>query len=192
MLWTFFSTCLNSVSGIFLANAHVFGKVYFPRLCAPIASVLSAAIKTLIQFALLMAFLAYYTVRGDPVRPSLAALLFPLMTLWIGALGAGFGMILSALTTRYRDLNHVLALVLQLAMYVTPVIYPLSQVPERLRFFFYLNPMSAPMELFRVWFYGAGFAPAAMIVSSLAVTGTVTLLGLILFTRCERTFMDVI
>jgi lipopolysaccharide transport system permease protein len=192
MLWSFFSNCLNSASGIFLANAGVFGKVYFPRLSVPIATVFSAILKMLIQFALLMVFLAYYTAAGNPVRPSWSALLFPVMILWVGALGTGCGMILSALTTKYRDLNHVLALVLQLAMYVTPVIYPLSQVPEQFAFFFYLNPMSAPMELFRIWFYGVGSLPSAMISSSVASTVVVTLLGLILFTRTGRTFMDVI
>jgi lipopolysaccharide transport system permease protein len=192
MLWTFFSTCLNGASNIFLANAGVFGKVYFPRLSVSIATVFSAILKMLIQFVMLMIFLVYYTAAGNPIRPSWSAFLFPLMILWIGALGTGFGMILSALTTKYRDLNHVLALVLQLAMYVTPVIYPLSQVPEKFGFFFYFNPMSAPMELFRIWFYGVGSAPAAMISSSIVSTAVVMLLGLILFTRNERTFMDVI
>ena len=191
-LWAFFSTCLNTASGIFLNNSGVFGKVYFPRLTVPIATTLSSLLKLLIQFAFLMVFLLYYIHSGNPVRPTVYAFLFPLMIVWLGALGTGAGMILSALTTKYRDLNHVLALALQLMMYVTPVVYPLSQVPERFRLFFYVNPVSAPMELFRVWFYGVGHVPHKMILVSLAATAIVVLFGLILFTRNERTCMDVI
>jgi lipopolysaccharide transport system permease protein len=114
------------------------------------------------------------------------------MLLWIGALGVGCGMIFSAITTKYRDLNLVLNMVLGLAMYVTPVIYPLSQVPERFRFFFYINPVSAPMELFRIWFYGIGEVPLEMILISLGTTALVLLAGLILFAFTDRTSMDVV
>ncbi|MDR2210029.1 MAG: ABC transporter permease [Spirochaetaceae bacterium] len=192
MLWSYFSNCLNSGANIFIANAGVFGKVYFPRLSVPIATTFGAVFKMLIQFAMLMAFLAYYLVTGSAVRPSGYALLFPVVVLWLGALGTGIGMIFSALTTKYRDLNHVLTLALGLAMYVTPVIYPLSQVPERFYFFFYINPVSAPMELFRIWFYGIGHVPPAMTISSIAVTVLAVFFGLVLFSSNERTFMDVI
>jgi len=192
MLWTYFSTCLNSASGIFLNNAGVFGKVYFPRLVVPIATTFSSILKLLIQFSILMVFLAYFVISGSPVRPTYMALFFPVMIIWLGALGTGCGMIFSALTTKYRDLNHVLNLALQLAMYVTPVVYPLSQVPQEFRRFFYLNPVSAPMELFRIWFYGVGEVPNSMIAISVATTILVVLLGLIFFTRNERTCMDVI
>ena len=192
MLWSFFSTTLNTASGIFLNNANVFGKVYFPRLAVPIATTFSAALKMLIQFVMLMAFLAYYIFTGSSVRPGPMALLFPVMILWVAALGTGFGMVFSALTTKYRDLNHVLALALQLAMFVTPVVYPLSQIPQRLRLFFYANPLSAPMELFRIWFYGVGSVSPSMAINSVAITALVVLLGLILFNRNERTCMDVI
>ncbi|GHU52294.1 hypothetical protein FACS1894200_12830 [Spirochaetia bacterium] len=114
------------------------------------------------------------------------------MILWLGVLGTGMGMIISALTTKYRDLNHVLSLALSLAMYVTPVVYPLSHVPEQLYFFFYINPVSAPMEIFRIWFYGVGNVPPEMTLISLIVTAIVLLFGLILFTHIERTSMDVI
>jgi len=192
MLWTYFSTCLNTASGIFLNNAAVFGKVYFPRLVVPIATTFSAVLKMLIQFAILMVFLVYFILSGNPVRPTYMALLFPVMILWLGALGTGCGMIFSALTTKYRDLNHVLTLTLSLAMYVTPVVYPLSQVPQKYKSLFFINPVSAPMELFRIWFYGAGEVPYLMIAISVAVTLLVVLLGLILFSRNERTSMDVI
>jgi lipopolysaccharide transport system permease protein len=192
MLWSCFSNSLNSAANIFLANSGVFGKVYFPRLAVPIATTFGAIFKMLIQFAMLMVFLAYYILTGSPVRPSVYALLFPVVILWLGALGMGMGMMISALTTKYRDLNHVLSLALGLAMYVTPVIYPLSQVPKQFYFFFYINPVSAPMELFRIWFYGIGNVPPAMTVSSLVITAVVVFLGLVLFTNNERTFVDVI
>jgi len=192
MLWTFFSTCLNTASNIFLANYDVFGKVYFPRLSVPIATTFSALFKTLIQFVMLMCFLVYFILTGNPVKPTYMALLFPLMLVWIGALGTGMGMIFSALTTKYRDLNHVLNLSLQLLMYLTPVVYPLSQVPQKLKFFFYFNPMSAPVELFRIWFYGLGNVPFKMIVASLVSTFFILFIGLILFNKVSRTFMDII
>jgi lipopolysaccharide transport system permease protein len=192
MLWTYFSTCLNSASAIFIANAGIFGKVYFPRLVTPIATTFSAVFRMIIQFAMLLVFYAYYVIAGNPVRPTVFAFLFPLMIIWVGALGTGCGMIVSALTTKYRDLNNVVGLILQLAMYVTPVVYPLAQVPQKLRWFFYFNPVSAPMELFRIWFYGSGSLPDEMILLSLGITVLVVFFGLILYTRNEKTFVDVI
>ena len=192
MLWTFFTTCLLTASNIFILNAHVFGKVYFPRLAAPIATTFSSILKLFIQFVILMVFLVYFIITGSHVRPSINALLFPVLIIWIGALGTGLGMVFSALTTKYRDLSHVLGLAVQLAMFVTPVVYPLSQIPQNMKYFFYLNPVSAPMELFRIWFYGAGNVPFLMILCSIITTVLVVLVGLILFTRMERTFMDVI
>ena len=192
MLWTLFSTSLNTASGIFINNAGVFGKVYFPRLTVPIATSMSAVLKMLVQFAMLMAFFVYFILAGRDVRPTALAFLFPLMVIWLCALGTGLGMIMSALTTKYRDLSHVLGLILQLTMFVTPVVYPLSQVPERFKSFFYANPLSAPMEIFRIWFYGVGNVPLEMIVISISVTIVSLFLGLILFSRNSRTFMDVI
>jgi lipopolysaccharide transport system permease protein len=192
MLWNFFTGCLNGSSNLFVSNAGVFSKVYFPRLTVPIAVTFSALSKMLVQFVMLMVFFAYFVYSGVPVRPTVFVLLFPLMLLWIGALGVGGGMIFSAITTKYRDLNLVLNMVLGLAMYVTPVIYPLSQVPEELRIFFYFNPVSAPMELFRIWFYGIGEVPLNMILISLGTTALVLLAGLMLFTYTDRTSMDVV
>jgi len=191
-LWNFFSASLNTASGIFLSNAGVFGKVYFPRLVVPIATTFSACLKLLIQFAFLMIFLVYYVISGSPVRPTIMAFLFPGMILWLAALGTGIGMIISSLTTKYRDLNHVLGLILQLAMFVTPVVYPLSQVPGNLRVFFYFNPISAPMELFRIWFYGVGEVPLPMVITGISITILVVFIGLILFNRNARTCVDVI
>jgi lipopolysaccharide transport system permease protein len=192
MLWTYFSTCFIDASNIFITNANLFGKVYFPRLTVPISRVFSNLIRTLIQFATLSCFYVYYIVIGMPVRPEWWALAFPLIFAWIAMLSTGLGMIVSALTTKYRDLNQLVTFSVNLAMSATPIVDPLSQTPERFRWVFYVNPMSAPVELFRVWLYDAGYVPPSMIILSAGVTLILFLLGLIMFNRNERTFVDVI
>lgn len=192
MLWTFFTNSLNAAAGTFSNNQAIFSKVYFPRLAVVISNLASTALKLLIQFACLIVFWIYYLVIGQKVFPSVFALLFPLLVLWIGLLGSGMGMIISSLTTKYRDLNHLLGFGLNLAMYITPVVYPLSEAPEKFAWLFYLNPVSAPIELFRIWFYGAGSVPPLMTLLSLGMTFLFLFIGLILFNRNERTFVDVI
>lgn len=192
MLWTFFTNSLNAAAGTFSNNQAIFSKVYFPRLAVVISNLASTALKLLIQFACLIVFWIYYLIIGQKVFPSACALLFPLLVLWIGLLGSGMGMIISSLTTKYRDLNHLLGFGLNLAMYITPVVYPLSEAPEKFAWLFYLNPVSAPIELFRIWFYGAGSVPPLMTLLSLGMTFLFLFAGLILFNRNERTFVDVI
>lgn len=192
MLWTYFTGCLNTCAGVFSANAGMFGKIYFPRLVVPIANCVGQIIKLGIQFAMLLLVYAYYLIIKAPLNPSWFVLAFPLLIMWVGMLGAGIGMAISALTTKYRDLNHLLGFGLQLAMYATPIVYPLSEAPENYKWLFYINPMSAPIELFRIWFYGAGNVPPLMIYISLAWTGVFMFVGLILFNRNERTFVDII
>ncbi|MBP5793894.1 MAG: ABC transporter permease [Spirochaetaceae bacterium] len=192
MLWTFFTNSLNAAAGTFSNNQAIFSKVYFPRLAVVISNLASTALKMLIQFACLIVFWIYYLIIGQKVFPSACALLFPLLVLWIGLLGGGMGMIISSLTTKYRDLNHLLGFGLNLAMYITPVVYPLSEAPEKFAWLFYLNPVSAPIELFRIWFYGAGSVPPLMTLLSLGMTFLFLFAGLILFNRNERTFVDVI
>ncbi len=192
MLWTYFTGSLNSCSSVFINNAGMFGKVYFPRLTVPISTTIGHIIKLGIQFALLMCFYVYYLITGAPVHATWYVLLFPLIILWIGFLGCGIGLVVSALATKYKDLKIVMDYGISLCMYITPVVYPLSQAPESLKWIFYINPMSAPVELFRIGFYGAGHVPLEMVISSLVITAVVFLGGLILFNRNERTFVDVI
>lgn len=192
MLWTYFTSCLLESSSVFIKNQNIFSKVYFPRLTVPISTTVGQIIRLGIQFSLLMVFYVYYIIKGCSVRPSLLALTFPLIVFWIGALGTGLGLIISSLTTKYRDLNVLLNFGVQLAMYATPVVYPLSEAPEKYRWVFNFNPMSAPIELFRIVFYGKGFLPSEMIMTSIGITAAILFLGLILFTRNERTFVDVI
>ena len=189
MLWTYFTACLNSAAGCFAANSGIFGKVYFPRLTVPISTTVGHMIKLGIQFVTLMIFYVYYIVIKAPIQPSWWIAALPLLVIWVGTVG---GMIISALTTKYRDLNQLLGFGLSLAMYATPIVYPLSEAPQRFWWVFYINPMSAPIELFRIWFYGAGNVPSLMIIISIAETIVFMFLGLVLFNRNERTFVDVI
>jgi lipopolysaccharide transport system permease protein len=192
MLWTYFTGSLNSASSVFSSNAGMFGKVYFPRLTVPISTTVGHIIKLGIQFACLLVFYIYYLIVGANIHPTWWVLGFPLLILWIGFMGCGLGMIISALTTKYRDLNQLLSFGLSLAMYATPIVYPLSEAPANLAWVFYINPMSAPVELFRIWFYGAGSVPTSMILISLAITAVCFFCGLILFNKNERTFVDVV
>ena len=192
MLWTYFTGTLNSASSVFTSNSGLFGKIYFPRLTVPISTTVGHIIKLGIQFACLLVFYIYYLIIGANVNPSWWILAFPLLIIWIGLLGCGIGMVVSALTTKYRDLNQLLSFGLSLAMYATPIVYPLSEAPANLAWVFYINPMSAPVELFRIWFYGAGSVPTPMIFLSLGMTAVFFFFGLVLFNRNERTFVDVV
>lgn len=192
MLWTYFSSTFTSASSVFTTNSAMFGKVYFPRLTVPISTTIGHIIKLAIQFATLLVFYFYYMFTGSPIKPSWWVLAFPLLIIWIGFLGCGLGMIISALTTKYRDLNQLVTFGISLAMYATPIVYPLSEAPANLEWVFYINPMSAPVELFRIWFYGAGNVPGDMIALSLGMTAFFFFIGLVLFNRNERTFVDVI
>ncbi|HOT63348.1 MAG TPA: ABC transporter permease [Treponemataceae bacterium] len=192
MLWNFFSGVFTDSSNVFVNNASLFGKVYFPRFTVPISNVFNNLTKVCVQFATLMAFFVFYLVTTDSVRPSWWALAFPLLLVWLAAIGMGLGMVISSLTTKYRDLKYLVSFALGLAMYATPVVYPLSQIPSDFAWIIYVNPVSAPIELFRVWFYGAGFVPTVMTISSLGMTAFFLVLGLVMFNQNERNFIDVV
>jgi lipopolysaccharide transport system permease protein len=192
MLWGYFSACLNNAADVFTGNAGLFGKVYFPRLTVPISKVFSNLISVGIQFATLVVFYIYYVATGASVRPSWYVLALPLLIAQLAALGTGFGMIISALTTKYRDLRQLVSFGVSLWMYATPIVYPLSQVPERYRFLMALNPVTAPIEAFRAAFYGVGGPTPGMMWLSVGSSIVILALGLLLFNRNERTFVDVV
>lgn len=192
MLWTYFSACFTDASNLFINNAGLFGKVYFPRLTVPVSNILFNLLKAGVQFALLIAFYIYFLITKAPLSPSFNILLFPLAFLWIAALGVGLGLIVSSLTTKYRDLRILVNFALSLGMYVTPVVYPLSEIPQGFAWLFYINPLSAPIELFRVWFFGAGAVPLPMLISSIASTLLIAILGMVMFNQNERNFIDVV
>jgi len=191
--WNYFSTCLTKTSATFLTNANLFGKVYFPRLVTPISVVISNLIQFGIQFLLFFGFLAYYYLTGYALHPDwlMIVVLTPILLLLMALLGLGTGIIASSLTTKYRDLTFLLTFGIQLAMYATPVIYPISKVPEKYRFWIELNPMTAVIESFRAIYLG-GVIPWSQLGISAAVTGILLLGGMAIFNKVEKTFMDTV
>ena len=192
VLWGYFSAVLTGTSGTFTGNAGIFGKVYFPRLAVPLAGLLSRLIAFGIQFVFFLCFLAYFMLRGSAVAPNAWALLTPVLLLMMAALGLGLGVIVSSLTTRYRDLTVVVGFGVQLLMYASPVIYPLSVLPEPYRTWMLLNPIAPIMELFRHAYLGAGSVSLGLLAYSIAITAVILFIGIVLFNRVERTFMDTV
>ena len=190
--WNYFAECLNRTSTTFIQNASIFGKVYFPRLCVPVSVVISNLIKFAIQFALFLGFVGWYAWHGAPIHPTSSILLFPLLLLLMAGLGLGSGIIISALTTRYRDLQVLVTFGVQLAMYVTPVIYPLSMVSAKYRWLMLANPMTPIVEIFRYSFLGSGSFDPLYLAYSAAATVVIMAIGIILFNHVERTFMDTV
>ena len=191
--WSYFSECLNRTSTTFIQNAAVFGKVYFPRLAVPVSMVISGLIKFGIQFGLFMGFLLLYWMKGSPIHPNAALALTPLLLLLMAALGLGSGIIVSALTTRYRDLQYLVTFGVQLLMYATPVVYPMSMMQGgRFRWLIFVNPLSPIIETFRYGFLGAGvFNPVYLLYSAVTIL-LVLAVGVVLFNHVERTFMDTV
>ena len=190
--WTYFSECLNRTSTTFLANAGIFGKVYFPRLCVPLSVVISNLIKFAIQLALFLGFLAFFWLKGAPIHPNISILLTPILLLMMAALGLGTGIIVSALTTKYRDLQVLVTFGVQLAMYATPVIYPLSMFPNSARWIIVVNPMAPIIEAFRYAFLGQGLFSWGYLGISAAIIAAILFIGIVLFNHVERTFMDTV
>ena len=189
-VWTYFANCLTNCSSTFIQNAHLFGKVYYPRLVMPASYVLSNLIRFFIQMLLTVILLFWFALRAQ-VQPHWSALaVIPLVLLVLGMLGMGFGIIISSLTTKYRDLNVLVSFGVTLWMYATPVVYPLSATSGWLRTALLLNPVTAPVELYRAALLGAGTVSAGMIAYSVCAALAVLLLGVIIFNKVERTFMD--
>ena len=192
-VWTFFSSSLTKTATTFTANANVFGKVYFPRLTLPISTVLSSAINFFVQMVLFMAFWIYYLAMGQ-IYPNFASILaLPLVLLQVGALALGCGIIISSLTTKYRDLAILVTFGAQLWMYITPVVYPISTLGEgMMRTVLLLNPVTCSVEAFRYMFLGQGMVDPMWWLWSIGVTLAVLLVGIVLFSRVEKTFMDTV
>ena len=192
-VWSFFSSCITTNATTFTGNANVFGKVYFPRLTTPISNVLSAIIRFGIQMILVLVVLAYYVIKGE-VHPNWEAwLLLPVVLLNLGMMGLGIGILISSMTTKYRDLTVLVGFGVSLWMYLTPVIYPLSQMGEgTFRTILLVNPVTAPTEIFRYAVLGQGTIVPEYVALSWGITILVTLLGIMVFNRVEKTFMDTV
>ncbi len=190
--WNYFSDCLLKTSDTFSANAGIFGKVYFPRLAVPVSIIISNLIKFGIQLGLFLGFYFYFIAKGAEIHATPALLLLPVLLLIMAALGLGSGIIVSSMTTRYRDLRYLVQFGTQLLMYSTPVIFPLSSVPEQYRWIMVANPMTAIIETFRYAFLGTGTINWGMLGYSAAVTAVILGIGIMLFNRVEKTFMDTV
>jgi lipopolysaccharide transport system permease protein len=192
--WNYFAQNFSSNSATFVANAGLFGKVYFPRLVVPLAALVSNLFAFLIQAATFACFYIYFKYgRGAPgFGMDWHVILLPLLVLQTAILSLGVGLVISALTAKYRDLTHVTALLIQVWMYATPVIYPLSAFPPQWRWVALLNPMTPIVEGFRLLLLGVGTVQPVDVISSVAITAVVTVGGLLLFGRIEKTFVDIV
>lgn len=192
-IWGYFSTCVTRNAGTFTGNAGVFGKVYFPRLTTPISNVLSAVIQFGVQMILVLLFLAYYVIRGAVAPHWLAWLAIPLVLLQLGLLGLGCGIIISSLTTKYRDLSILVGFGVQLWMYATPIVYPMSQLGDGvMKTILRINPVTAPVEVLRYALLGRGEIMPGYLALSWGITLAVVVLGILIFNKVEKTFMDTV
>lgn len=197
ILWHYFASCLTTTSNTFINNRNLFGKVYFPRLCMPISTVCSQLINFFVQFAMFIAFVIYFALKpGSAVQPDWQLILLtPILLVQLGLLGLGFGVMVSALTTRYRDLAMLVSFGVQLWMYGSPVTYSTSMIADKfpgLMNLYMLNPIAPVINLFRSAFLGAERYPLSYNVISLGITLAITFLGVVLFSHTEKTFMDTV
>lgn len=192
ILWSFFSSCFNRASSTFLSNARIFGKVYFPRFVMPLSGIIYNSITFLVQFVMFAILVAVYALTGANLHPNFLVLALPLFLIHIAFLGTGTGLIISSLTTKYRDLNVLVSFGLTLWMYLTPVVYPVSQIPESFRFIMLLNPVAPIMETFRYAFLGSGSFEWFFLLISAAVTVVLLILGMIVFNQVEKNFIDTV
>jgi lipopolysaccharide transport system permease protein len=183
---------MTQTSNTFITNVAIFGKVYFPRLVVPVYIVISNLLTFVIQLGLFLVFLIYFYLKGTIVQPNAWLLLLPLLILQMAALGLGTGILVSSLTTKYRDLTLALGFGVQLWMYATPIVYPLSQIPAKWQWLFALNPMTGIVETFRYAFFGSGALQPWILGVSFAMTLLILVMGIVLFSRVEKTFMDTI
>jgi lipopolysaccharide transport system permease protein len=192
VIWTYFASCLTKTSETFVSNANLFGKVYFPRLAVPISILISNFIAFAIQFAFFLAFIGYFALQGTQLHPNWWMLLTPVLLLIMAGLGLGFGIIVSSLTTKYRDLRFLVQFGVQLLMYVTPVIYPISALPHRFQVLIQFNPLSSVVEAFRYAYLGGGTVDLVQLAYSFGIMLVVIIIGVIIFNRVEATFMDTV
>ena len=192
-IWNYFSACLTSTSNTFVANAGIFGKVYFPRLVIPLSTVLSNVVKFGIQFLLLLAVMVFFGIKSHHFHFGISWLLIPLLVLMMAGLGLGLGIIISSLTTKYRDFTVLIGFAVQLLMYATPIAYPMSFLKSKsFAAWIAWNPLTPIVEAFRYALFGTGSVNAAGLMYSGCFIGIVLFLGMLIFSKVERTFMDTV
>lgn len=192
-LWNYFSTCFNASSSVFTSNAGIFGKVYFPRLIMPLTIIASNLIRFGIQFLLFLGFYFYFILSGNKtIQPNMFISLTPILVILMAGISLGAGMIFSSLTTKYKDLTFLLTFGIQLMMYATPVIYPISSIPDNYKQYFLLNPLTSIVETFRYAYLGTGTFSWSALGYSTIFMFVLLLAGITIFNRVERSFMDTV
>jgi lipopolysaccharide transport system permease protein len=191
-IWNYFAESLTKTSSVFTANASIFGKVYFPRLIMPLSIVASSLLKFAVQFALFILVVLYYTFVAQSIQPNIWILFTPVLILLMALFALGVGMIFSSLTTKYKDLTFLLAFGIQLFMYITPVVYPSSALPEKFQILAKINPLSSIFECFRYAYLGTGtFTIADLLISTLVIV-FLFFAGVLVFNKVEKSFMDTV
>ena len=191
-LWNYFSACVNATSATFTANAGIMGKVYFPRLTMPISAVIYAGINMLIVFIMSLISIVVYMILGCNIHPNIYIIIIPVLMIQTALLALGVGIIVSSLTTKYRDLVILVSFGMNLWMYITPVVYPMSEVKGILRTLILINPMSAVIQNFRYAMLGAGEFELIPWMGSVVMTLALFMIGVLLFNNVEKTFMDTV
>ncbi len=191
-IWNYFSDCLNKTSNTFISNASVFGKVYFPRLTVPISIIISNMITFFIQLLLFISFILYYSLTGSQIHISKYIFILPILIIIMAGIALGVGIIISSLTTKYRDLRFLITFSVQLLMFATPVIYPLSITSAKLKFYLLLNPLSSVVETFRCIFIGVGEYHWHYLGYSFMFMIVVLSIGIMMFNKVEKSFMDTV
>ena len=192
--WNYFSSCLLNTSKTFSANSSIFGKVYFPRIIVPLATVISGLMRFSVQMILFIGFCFYYiSVGNNHIAPSIKTILIiPILIIQMALLGQGIGMIVSSFTVKYRDLNYIVSFGTQLMMYLSPIIYPLSSVPEKYKIVIMMNPMTSIIEGFRQALVGKGSLDFYTFIYSFLFTTFIFFIGLLIFNKFEKNFIDTI
>ncbi|KFC23237.1 ABC transporter permease [Epilithonimonas lactis] len=191
-IWNYFSESLTKTSTVFKDNANMFGKVYFPRLIMPLAIVSSSLMKFLVQFGIFIVVLLYYVIFTDSIKPNIWILFTPFLIFLMAIFALGMGMIFSSLTTKYKDLIFLLTFGIQLFMYITPVVYPISSLPDNFKFLAVINPLSPLFECFRYAYLGTGSFSVESILISSVIIFIILIAGTVIFNRVEKTFMDTV
>jgi len=190
--WQYFADCLNKTSSTFTANQGIFGKVYFPRMIVPLSTVASGLVRMGIQFLLFVAVYVYYLIMGVHIAPNIYILLLPLIVIMLAGLSLGFGIIISSMTTKYRDLTIFFSFIVQLWMYATPIIYPLSSMSPKRQWIMGLNPVTSLVETFKYGTMGVGTFSWMMLGYSFIFMIVLLGIGIVVFNKVQRSFMDTV
>jgi lipopolysaccharide transport system permease protein len=191
-LWTYFAECLTRTSNTFVANSNLFGKVYFPRLIVPLSVLVSNLLKLSMQFLLFILIWVYYLFTTESIHPNIYLLLLPVLIILMAGLGMGLGIIVSALTTKYRDLTFLVGFGVQLLMYASSIVYPLSIVPEKYKYILLLNPVTIIIETFKYSFIGVGYFSWIYLSYSFLFMVVLLIVGMLVFNKVEKSFMDTV